>query len=308
LTLAAFEGNPLVAQWMGMTPTRARSVGLLLATFALGCGDSAGNPYSLPVGSDDGGGSFFGGDASVSAGLDAHIEENHVTVTFVTVSCTGPCADVVAVPTGGHAPYTFKWDDGSTTAARQVCPTSSTSYDVNVTDTGTSGELARAAETVQVPLTANVIACPDGGAAEAGATNCETILTFLPSGPVTSDGGVESCSSSAAGETAGISSSVALQAGQEYEIVENATGSALLFGSPPPVWNYYASPSDCNPGPAGQSLGSMTFDPGTPIQSLCFRASADYSHVNLFSSSLAVGLANGIWQLCRGCDHRDASP
>ena len=34
---------------------------------------------------------------------------------------------------------------------------------MKVTDTGTSGELARAPETVQVPLTANVLACPDGG-------------------------------------------------------------------------------------------------------------------------------------------------
>ncbi len=34
---------------------------------------------------------------------------------------------------------------------------------MNVTDTGTSGELAKAAQTVQVPLKANVIACPDGG-------------------------------------------------------------------------------------------------------------------------------------------------
>src|ERR1700722_2706071 len=115
---------------MGMRQRRARFVGLSLAALALGCGSSGGNEYGLDVGTDEGGSSFFLGsaDASGLGALDAHIEQNHVTVTFVTLSCTGPCADVVAVPTGGHAPYTFKWDDGSTSASRRVCPTTSTSY------------------------------------------------------------------------------------------------------------------------------------------------------------------------------------
>jgi hypothetical protein len=38
------------------------------------------------VGNDDGG-KTFSGDAS--AGLDAHIEENHVTVAIVTLACAG---------------------------------------------------------------------------------------------------------------------------------------------------------------------------------------------------------------------------
>jgi hypothetical protein len=154
-----------------MTPSRAWAVALLIAILALGCGGNAGNPYSLPVGSDDGGGgSFVGGDdASASGAFDASIEQKHVAVTFVTLTCSDECADVVAVATGGRQPYTFAWDDGSTSAARHVCPTSSTRYSVKVTDTGTSGELARPAETLQVPLAANVIACPDGGASDGGA-------------------------------------------------------------------------------------------------------------------------------------------
>jgi hypothetical protein len=145
-------------------------LGLLPVALALGCGSSGGNGYSLNVGTDDGGASFLPGsdDASTTGGLDAHIEQDHITVTFVTLTCAGPCADVVAVATGGQAPYTFKWDDGSTSASRHVCPTSSTDYFVNVTDTGTAGELAQPAETVQVPLQANVIACPDGGSSDRG--------------------------------------------------------------------------------------------------------------------------------------------
>ena len=104
-----------------------------------------------------------GTDASGPGAFDAYIEQNHVTVTFITLSCSGKCATVEAVGTGGYPPYMFKWDDGSKSAMRQFCPTSSTNYNVKVTDTGTSGELARAPETVQVPLAANVLACPDGG-------------------------------------------------------------------------------------------------------------------------------------------------
>jgi hypothetical protein len=164
---------------MGMT-RRRRLAWPLLSTFALGCG-SGGNTYTLDLGSDEGGvGSFGVGDASGSGALTAHIEQNHVTVTFVTLSCAGPCADVVAVASGGNAPYSFSWDDGSMSASRTVCPTSSTSYSVKVTDTGTTGELARAPESVRVPLKANVIACPDGGTSGAG--GCDAGVAALPDG------------------------------------------------------------------------------------------------------------------------------
>jgi hypothetical protein len=126
-----------------------------------GCG-SGGNNGELGT-YDDGG--YFGpsGDAGSLGPLDAHIEENHLTVTFVTLTCAAGCATVEAVGTGGYPPYTFKWDNGATSATRQVCPTASTSYDVKVTDTGTSGEFSRSAESVDAPLSARVIACPDGG-------------------------------------------------------------------------------------------------------------------------------------------------
>jgi hypothetical protein len=289
-------------------------VALLIAACAAcaACGGGASNHYSLPVGSDDGGpGSFVVGDPGPSGVFDASIEQNHVTVTFVTLTCAGDCADVEAVATGGHPPYAFAWDDGSTSASRRVCPTSTTSYGVRVSDTAVTGELARPAETVEVPLAANVLACPAAaGGGDAAASACESILTLAPSGAVTgvggSDAGAESCPLSATGTVAAISAAVAVQKGQEYELVENASGSVLLGAAP--VWSYYASSSDCNSHPAGQLLGSMTFDPATPVQSLCFRASADDAYVNWFSSAVAAGVANGTWQLCHGCSHGDASP
>jgi hypothetical protein len=128
-----------------------------------GCG-SSGSRGTLGEGGTydaDASGAFAGDDASAPGALGAHIEDNHVSVTFITLTCAGDCADVQAVATGGHAPYTFAWDDGSTNPARHVCPTSSTSYHVKVTDTARTGELAQAADTAQATLTANLLACPD---------------------------------------------------------------------------------------------------------------------------------------------------
>jgi hypothetical protein len=139
---------------------------------AAGCGGSAGAPALPPggEGDDGGGGSFVGADAGSLAALDAHIEDNHVAVTVVVLGCAGNCATVEAVGTGGNPPYKFAWDDGSTSAVRQVCPKAGTSYHVTVTDSATGGEFARPPQSVQAPLTASVDACSDGGPAEAGGT------------------------------------------------------------------------------------------------------------------------------------------
>jgi hypothetical protein len=270
----------------------------------MGCG-GAGNNRALLVGSDDGGaGSFAGVDATASGALDAQIEENRVTVTFVTLSCAGPCADVVAVPTGGNPPYSFQWDDGSTDGARHVCPTSNTSFLVKVTDTGTTGEFPRPAETVQVPLAADVIACPDGGIADGspgdGPSDCEDILTVTPPSGTVSGPDAEVCSANAIpGAIAAFGAAASLKAGQQYEIVENVTGTLLTAA---PTWSLYGAASRCSSASDDQLLGSLTFDPGKPRQSICFHAMTDYAAINWSSASVAAGAGQGIYQLCHGCD------
>jgi hypothetical protein len=105
-----------------------------------------------------------------------------VTVTFVTLSCAGECALVQAVASGGNPPYSFAWDDGSTAAMRQVCPSPTSVYGVKVSDTGTKGELGHPEESVHLPLTAKVLSsCADGGAlCEGGAP-----VTSVPGLPET---------------------------------------------------------------------------------------------------------------------------
>jgi hypothetical protein len=138
-------------------------LGTVPLAFHVACGSNGGG-FSGEVGTyEPDAGSFGTSDATAAGTLDAHIEENHVVVSIVTLSCAGSCANVEAVATGGHPPYTFAWEDGSTNPARQVCPTANASYRVNVSDTGASGELARAMQTVQASFKADVLACPDGG-------------------------------------------------------------------------------------------------------------------------------------------------
>jgi hypothetical protein len=155
--------------------TREWAAGLVLFGLTLRCGGSRQDLYSLPVGADDDGGIFAGSDAATGP-LDAQIQQNHVAVTFVTLSCAGACATVAVVASGGNPPYSFQWSDGATTQTRQVCPTATTSYDVTVKDSGSTGEVQLPAQMVDRPLTASVLACPDGGPA-LGNLKGETTVT-----------------------------------------------------------------------------------------------------------------------------------
>jgi hypothetical protein len=157
---------------------RGLALAALVTTLA-GCG--SGSDYSLAVSGDDGGTQTFGADGGGVTGLDASIEENRIAVQVITLTCSGPCADVQAIATGGTPPYTYVWADGTSGPTRHVCPDADTGYKVTVTDTGSSGEFTRAAQTATATLTAKVIACPDGGSRVADA------------GPIADDASVSGC-------------------------------------------------------------------------------------------------------------------
>jgi hypothetical protein len=244
------EGRAHSAQWVGMTRQWAWSGGLLLAALGMSgssCG-SPGNGYSLPVGTDDRGGGEFADDGASGAGpLDAFIQQGRVTVKFVTIGCAGPCASVKAVASGGHPPYTFAWDNGSTDPSRQVCPTSDASYHVKVSDTGTTGEFARPPETVQVPLTADVIACPDAGIADGGSPSCDPDAA----GPTISPPTVEV---DPTGSTHYVANGASLPAGRyRAQWVDGCMRWA--YGGPAFGW-------DVNDPPPGVFGGPVSMDPG----------------------------------------------
>jgi hypothetical protein len=271
----------------------------MLGLLPAGCGSGASSGFAGEVGTyePDGGLVLGSGDASAPGALDAHIEQNHITVTFVTLSCTGPCADVVAVPTGGNAPYTFKWDDGSTSASRHVCPTASTSYAVTVTDTGVTGELARAAQSVRVPLEANVIACPDGGVTDAGPG-----ATDGPVDPSCSAVTVGTAPASCTSPSGGILSPLgtgALIANAATTIRVTGTGSFTAGQG----WNYevWGSPDGCT---LDELLGKFQLYNGPLDVNVCVTPTRANAHAVLFyrfTSMDALSLSTWSVSQCGGC-------
>ena len=292
------------------------------------CGSPGGPQFAGEGGTydPDAGLALGAGDASAPAALDAHIEQDHVTVEIVTLSCSGSCADVQAVATGGYPPYRFAWDDGSTSPQRRVCPTSSTSYQVQVSDTGLTGELARAAETVDVPLTADVIACPDGGMRDAGAAadadaadaggSCVDPGDAAWSGCVTatvgslaqSSGFGAWCASTPSGGTPGtwtVCLPRALLAGQTYTL--RVTYQIQGLTGPVPQSSVHGSPAGCAQGE--EILPLQTWPVGSPFtgtfsQSACVTADARYPQllvntVQQTFSSIQDTLTT--FEVCTGC-------
>jgi hypothetical protein len=140
-------------------------------------------------------------------------------VHLITLSCSDDCAAVQAVGTGGHPPYTYAWEDGSTNPVRKVCPTADTGYSVRVTDTGQTGELQQLPQTVQASVTAAVLSCPDGGG---GGLDGGACVPGTYSGTFTGTGVVDAAAGSQQTVTAPLAIRLAADDG----------GAGLVFGAP----------------------------------------------------------------------------
>lgn len=81
-------------------------------------------------------------------------------IEIVTLSCAGECAEVQAVARGGNPPYAFAWNDGSTEAIRELCPTETSSFEVTATDTAIeTDEFSYEGSSETARVTANVLEC-----------------------------------------------------------------------------------------------------------------------------------------------------
>ncbi|MGH7435605.1 MAG: hypothetical protein ACRENE_08015, partial [Polyangiaceae bacterium] len=149
------------------------------------CGSAGNAGYPIDVGGDDAGGLHIAArDASVT-GLDAYVEKGQIAVSIFTVGCSGSCATVQAVGTGGEPPYSFRWENGSTNPVREVCPAADSSYSVTVTDSPSTGEVSHPSGTAHASVTADVLGCSDAGPGDAatGYTDCDDLAAgFSPSG------------------------------------------------------------------------------------------------------------------------------
>jgi hypothetical protein len=118
---------------------------------------------------DAGDGSEGRSDADASASLRAHVERpDGLRVSLLTLSCDGPCAEVVAVAEGGNPPYSFAWRDGVAGESRQLCAGEhETTFVVEVTDTAIlDGEFGYEAQRTTADVRVDALSCPDAGMPE----------------------------------------------------------------------------------------------------------------------------------------------
>jgi hypothetical protein len=148
-----------------------------LVLVLVGCGgDGGGRGLRVGMNGPEGGGNagvagIDNPSGGASGGLDVmehalavEVQHESLAVELVTLRCAGECAEVEAVATGGHPPYTFAWDDGPTDAMRMLCSDATTTFGVAVTDTGIdTEELSYAARTERAEVTAAVLSCSDDG-------------------------------------------------------------------------------------------------------------------------------------------------
>jgi hypothetical protein len=114
--------------------------GAVLCVAVTACGSNGTMPGEVGTYVGDDGGVFTGASGEGGA-FAASVSASQAAL------CPGQCVDLTVAVSGGTAPYTYAWSDGSEamTATRHVCPTSTTVYSVDATDSsGRSGELSSA--------------------------------------------------------------------------------------------------------------------------------------------------------------------
>lgn len=132
-------------------------------------GGNAGASGSAGVGNPGGGGGQSGTVGNIDNALSVDVEDiAGMTIEIVTLACAGDCAEIEAVAHGGHAPYAFTWEDGSTDPQRRVCLDVSSELAVSVTDTAfDTEEFDYDSQTARTDVTATVLDCSDGGVTDA---------------------------------------------------------------------------------------------------------------------------------------------
>jgi hypothetical protein len=125
---------------------------------------------SAGMGFENPGGNAGTGVQQADNALTVRVEDvREMTIEIITLACAGDCADIEAVARGGHPPYTFEWEDGSTDAMRRVCLEAAAELTVSTTDTAIEAdENGYEAQTARTEVSARVLDCADAGAQDGG--------------------------------------------------------------------------------------------------------------------------------------------
>ena len=270
---------------------RVIAAGSAVAALVFGCGSSS---VPLQVGiqddaggiqTEDGGFSSPSGDGgALSATLDD--STGHV-LTSASVICAGECLDIQAVAKGGRPPYTYKWNDGTTTAKKHTCPTANTTVSVVVTDSPGVGEVPVPAQSTTAKLSVDVQDCSDASLpvppSDAGLTGCVSqALVFTPS----------SCSDDAGMVRGAFVPPFPFLAGGAYSMT---VGSAAAGGD----GNLVGLNNSCGAEPLGAIVATGQ------MQTICMRPHEDVAQLSIQADdgsecSFCIGLTAVFCQGCTG--------
>lgn len=90
--------------------------------------------------------------------------------------CLGSAATLTAIATGGSTPYTYLWENGTTTASRSVSPAVNTTYTVSVTDANGCSNAD------QIAVAVNALPVADAGLNKENCVGTSTTIAATASG------------------------------------------------------------------------------------------------------------------------------
>jgi PKD repeat protein len=121
---------------------------------------------------------------------DSVINSNYITVTPCTVNatatgatiCQNSCATITAAGSNGNPPYTYSWNNGAASQSTNVCPFTTTTYTVKVTDASGATVIVTPLVTVKTPMVITVtttnINCSIQGQASVSITSGAAPYTY----------------------------------------------------------------------------------------------------------------------------------
>ena len=243
--------------------------------------------------------------------IDAAVPEGplsaRIQVNGQNASC-GACGTVLAQVQGGKKPYQYKWSDPTLEGPgpHSVCPSKTTTYSVEVTDSSerVSVELGAAAQTAQDSVE---FACSEdagiwGGCyppppADAGAPAPQVCRTMTFKDPIL---GLELAKDVPLSFASPIDEG-AFTPGKVYEFIYDQLLLTVSFTTPVTV-KIYGSDSPCG---TDQLFGTWTLD-GRPHQGYCFTPEKAWHYtrvdVDIGDTLLYVDFIPAQGTLCRGCE------
>lgn len=215
--------------------------------------------------------------ATVVTPLSVAIQDAQgIDIASARLECGTQCLQVDARAEGGSPPYAFVWADGAATASRQLCPDSSQTYQVQVSDSVNS-------RPANASIRVERVTCGDAATAMVSENRCETYAVELAA-----------CSS-----IANANGAPQLRANQAYTLrlrIPSLSGPGTL--------QVAGMGAGCI---LTETLASMMLAGGSVDEKTCLRPTLDTVAIQLVAlggsgAEVLADTSHASFEFCEGCD------